>query len=107
MCAERSRNVSESRAASSSSMTCTTGLDGIADLLLTDTSERKMENCASARIGFGPDLPAMRFDDRPANRQANPYALLLRRDERLKELGYHIRRNSRSGVGHTHPNHII
>src|SRR6185503_14926736 len=77
ICAARKRKANESRAASSSSMTCTTALDFIADLILAHAFESKVKHSASSRIGLGPDLPAVRFDDGPADRQADPHPLLL------------------------------
>src|SRR5476651_2498600 len=103
----RSRNDNESRAASSSSMTCTTALDGIADLLLSDASEREIENGSATRIGLGPNLPAVRLHDGPANRQAHSHSLLLRRDKRLKQPRHHVRCDSRSGIGNGDADHII
>src|SRR6476620_5921774 len=106
ICAARRRKANESLAASSSSMTCTTGLDGIADHLPADASESKVKHCPSSSIGFSPYLPAMRFDDGSANRQTDPHPLLFGGDEGLKELGRHVWRNSRPGIGHGDANHI-
>src|SRR4029077_2979480 len=88
----RSKKDNESRAASSSSMTCTTGLSCIADLLVAHSSERKVEHCPSTRVGFGPDLPAVRFDYGSTNRKAYTHAMQLGRDKRLKQLRSYLGR---------------
>src|SRR5262245_9381756 len=103
-----SRNASESRAASSSSMTCTMGpSDGIVDYLTGNGAQREPEDRAAAWIGLATDLPAMGLDDGTGNRQADAHAMRLGGDERLKELGCHLWRHSNAGVGNADGDHSV
>lgn len=79
------RNARASRAASSSSITWTTGSVAIGELLRSDTPQREPENRSAGRIGLYRDLPAMGFDDGARDGQPNPHALPLRRYERLEQ----------------------
>ena len=45
-----------------------------------------------------PDAAAMRFDDRPADRQADAHAVRLGRDERLEQLRRDRRRDAGAGI---------
>src|SRR5579884_3647848 len=99
MSAVCSRNASDCRLASSSSMTWTmTASDGIADLLvvvrfdllfdllLGHCGQRQREHRAAARVRARRDGPAVRLDDRARDRQTDSHALRLAGDERLEQL---------------------
>ena len=74
-----------SRAASSSSITWTTGSLAIGACLRTDATKRETENRSAAGVGLHRDLPAMGLDDGARNRQPNPHALPFRGDEWLEQ----------------------
>src|SRR5262249_58064670 len=96
----RSRNESECRTASSSSTTWTTGLDGMADLLVGHGLQGEAENRTAARVAVGSDLPAMRLDDGARDRQTHPHAVALGRDEGLEQLRCDLGRDAGAGIGH-------
>ena len=47
----------------------------IAELLLAHRAKREAEYCAAARVGLGPDLAAVAFDDGARDRQSHAHAL--------------------------------
>src|SRR5690606_6361481 len=77
---------SASRAASSSSITCTKASFCIRKFLPGHGAEREIEDRAALRIGPHADPAAVRLDDRAADRQADAHAMHLGREERLKQL---------------------
>src|SRR5687767_10500589 len=81
----RSMNPADRRIASSSSTRWMVRLRLIF-LLRTCLHQGKTEYCATGGSRLGPDPAAMRFDDRPADREAEAHALVLAADECLKEL---------------------
>ncbi len=54
-------------------------------LVVSSYGHRKLKDGAVRRVRGHCQLPAMRFDNRAANRQAHSHALGLRRVERLKD----------------------
>src|SRR5690349_21623544 len=60
-----------------------------------------MEGCPLAWNGFRPDLAAVRFHDRPADREANPHATLFRGGKRLEQVLQDLRRDPGSGIPYT------
>src|SRR5580692_531464 len=106
--AVRNRKASESRSASSSSMTCTiAGSDDIAGFLLGQDRQREREYRAAAGIGPRHDRAAVRLDDGARDRQTDAHALSLGRDERLKQLRADLGRDSRPGIGNADFDHIF
>src|SRR5215510_9087222 len=105
--AVRSRNASDCRTASSSSITCTMTSDGIADFLPVDRAQREAKDRAAGRIGLHPDVAAMRLDDGARDRQADPHAMPLGGEERLEQLRSRLFRNAVSGVGHADGDHAV
>src|SRR5215217_7425660 len=105
MPAQSMRNSSEWRAASSSSITCTTGSVGIGHLLLSHPFQREAEDGPAAFVRPGPDSPAMRLDDGPRDGQADPHAGALRGDEGLKELPGDFGADAGPGVGDADQRH--
>ena len=99
--------MSDCRAASSSSITCTTGSLAIVEFLRNDTAKREAEDRSAAWIGLDRDLPAMRFDDGARDRQSNPHALLFRGDERLEQPSTLYPERSRPRVGNANGNHVV
>src|SRR5207237_5058538 len=96
----RNRNASDSRTASSSSMTWTTPLVGI-PRNLHSRPQRETEYGAAAGARPRHDLPAMGLDDGLADRQPDTHALRLGRDKRLEQLRHHLRRDAAPGIGDT------
>src|SRR3712207_5338643 len=92
---EASRKESDWRTARSSSTTCTTCSFGICQLLLIDVAQGEPEHGSAALLRLNPDLAAVRFDDRAADRQPDPHTVLLGGDKGLEELGGDLGRDSR------------
>src|SRR4051812_11348121 len=101
------RKASESRTASSSSMTCTKVSFRIASLFSADGAKRQTEDRASARIGLHPELAAMRLNDGARNGKPHSHTLPLCRYEGLEQLLGDFRRNARPGVGDADLDHAI
>src|SRR5215472_16155530 len=101
------KKVTDCRTASSSSMTWTTGSDGavIVHVLLRHRAQREAEYRSAAGICIGPDSAAVRFDDRPADREPDPHAVALRRDERLEQLRHDLWGDADAAVGHADLDH--
>src|SRR5262245_49617253 len=91
-----SRNASESRTASSSSITCTRLV--IAEILVRYSGHREAEHGAATLVGLHGDLAAVAFDDRARDRQANAHPVALGRDERLEELRRNFGGDAGAGV---------
>src|SRR6478752_514421 len=102
------RKASDSRMASSSSMTCTTALsDGIADLLLGHRPQREAKSRAASGVGVRSDVAAMGLDDGAGNRQADAHTMALVGDEGLEQMRSYVRRNPRAGVSNADGEHAI
>src|SRR5437763_7101670 len=101
MRAVRSRNVSESRTASSSSMTWTRLVDCIAEILVRYPWHREAKHRATPLVRLHGDLAAVVFDDRARDRQADSHPVALGRHERMKELRRNLRRDAGAAVGDT------
>src|SRR5262245_18077418 len=102
MPALESRNDSESRNASSSSMMCTRSLPPIAQLLRGCRLQGKAERCPATGILIGPDPSAMRLDDGPRYRQVGPHPVRLGSNERLEQLFDNFGRTTWTGIGNAH-----
>src|SRR6476661_8656445 len=103
-----SRKANDSRMASSSSMTCTTGLsDGIADLLLGHRPQREAKGRAAGGVGARSNLSTMGLDNGAGNRQADAQALAFVGDEGLEQMSRYVRRNPRAGVRDADSEHAI
>src|SRR3990167_750026 len=70
-----SRNTSESRIASSSSMTCTRRSVMVTQVLGPHGAEGEPEGRPAPVVGLHPYPPAMGLDNRPRNRQTHAHAL--------------------------------
>src|SRR5262249_27862367 len=103
--AVRSRNSSDWRTASSSSITCTRLLAGIAQILLGHGTQCKAKDRPALRVRLDRDLAAMRLDDGARDRQPDPHSLRLAGDEGLKQLRGYFRRNAGAGIRHAHRDH--
>src|SRR5262245_57060664 len=103
----RSRNASESRMASSSSMTCTSGWSAMRRLRGRRGAQREAEGGAAARGRLHPDAPAMRLYDRLRDRQTHPHAVLLGGHERLKQLVRNLGGNAGTGIFDRDRDHSI
>src|SRR5262245_38562402 len=104
----RSRKASESRMASSSSITWTRALsDGIAEVLLCHGPQREAKDRSATRILLHGDPPAVGFDDGAGDRQADAHAMALVGDKGLEELGHHLRGNPGAGIGHADGDHVV
>src|SRR5690242_14576800 len=108
----RSKNASDSRRPSSSSMTCTTRnaaafSDAIAVLLFVDERQREGEDRAAARIWPLRDRAAMRLNNRARDRQPDAHAVGFGGDEGLKELVGDLGRDAAAGIGDADFDHII
>src|SRR4249920_2639410 len=101
------RNASESLSASSSSMMCTRSLALIAELLRRRRPQGKAEHGTPTGTLLDPDSPAMPLDNGARNRQPDAHAVLLRCDERLKQLVGDIRCNARAGVGDLNEHFLV
>src|SRR5262249_51228640 len=88
-------------------ITWTTGSLDIADLLPADRPQGEAKDRPATGIGLGPDLAAMRLDDRSRDRQPDPHPLAFGGDERLEQLRTHLRRNARSGIGNADRDHGV
>src|SRR5690349_11968375 len=86
-------------------MTWTTWLPGKARLLLARHPKRETEDRAAVLARLDPDAPAMGLDDGAADRQSQPHALFLGRDEGLEEMGRHFRRQPQAGIGNADLRH--
>src|SRR5262245_50245283 len=93
--------------ASSSSMTCTVPSVDIGQFLLCHRAQRKPEDRAAARVWLRPDAAAVRFDDGPANREADTHTFALAGHEWLKQLLRDVRRNAAAGVGYADCEHAV
>src|SRR5262245_52281166 len=103
-----SKKESDSRMASSSSMTWTIPLsDGIADILLGHGAQREAEDRPARRVRLHPDLSAVRFDDCSGDRQTDAHAMALVGDKGLEQLSHHFRCDSRAGIGDADGNHAV
>src|SRR6476659_571837 len=103
-----SRKANDSRMASSSSMTCTTGLsDGIADLLLGHRPQREAKGRAAGGVGARSNLSAMGLDNGAGNRQADAHAVAFVGDEGLEQMSRYVRRNPRAGVRDADSEHTV
>src|SRR4029077_1680640 len=101
------RKANDSRMASSSSMTCTTGLsDGIAGLLLGHRPQREAKGRAAGGGGARSHLSAMGLDDGAGNRQADAHVDVVG-DEGLEQVRRYVRRNPRAGVRDANGEHTI
>src|SRR5436305_9921905 len=78
----------------------TTRSSGIVFLVLLFSGKREAENRSADWVRFGPKLAAMRFDDSAADREAEPHAAALGRDERLEQVLRDFRRKARAAVSH-------
>ena len=65
-----------------------------------------MKDRAMRLVRDGPQSPAVRLDDRAADRQPHPGAVRLRREERVEDLVLTRRRQADPGVRHDHL-HVI
>src|SRR5690606_37244783 len=90
---------SESRAASSSSITCTKPSFCIREFLSGHVTEREVEDRAALRIGPHADAAVMRLDNRAADLQADAHAMDLGGEERLKQLPGDFIGDARARVG--------
>src|SRR5262245_61445739 len=87
MPADPSWNASTSRTAWSSSMTWTMAFSaGIAGFLLRRSLQGKAKNCSADGIGLYRDASTVSLDNGATDGQADPHALRLARDKRLKQL---------------------
>src|SRR3954468_6008622 len=103
-----SRKANDSRMASSSSMTCTTGLsDGIADLLLGHRPQREAKGRAAGGVGARSNLSAMGLDNGAGNRQADAHAVAFVGNEGLEQMSRYVRRNPRAGVRDADSEHTV
>src|SRR5580704_7164242 len=102
-----SKNVSDCRAASSSSITCTIGSFAIVAFLRGGSAKREAKDRSAACIWLDHDLPAMRFDDSARDRQSDSQSLLFRGDERLEQARDDIRSDPGPRVGHANGNHVV
>src|SRR4051794_30621151 len=68
---------------------------------LSTCLEREAEHRAALWVGSRPDVPAMRLDDRPTDRETHPHAVRLGRHKRLKQPAGPIRRQARPGIRNT------
>src|SRR6476659_3941361 len=91
-----SRNDRARRTSSSSSIRCTT-VSGI-QIFSRQAFQCQSEDGAAARIGFGPQLAAMGFNDRARNGQAHPHSLTLGGRKGLEQFLGDLRRNAATGV---------
>src|SRR5262245_3512494 len=99
---------SESRAASSSSITCTMEASvGILEFLIGHGTECKPKDGSSSRIGLAVDLPAVAFDDSARDRQSDTHAMAFRRYKRMKKLRRDFGCNAHSGVSHADGDHAF
>src|SRR5262245_58636169 len=92
------RKSSDCRTSSSSSITWTSTLDDIAEILLGHRAQREAKDGPTAGVWLDHDLAAVRFDDGARDRQADPHSLGLGRDERLKQLRTDLRRDAGTGI---------
>src|SRR5215510_10939835 len=60
--------------------------------------QSKLELCTSRRIPGNPQSPAVRLNNRSANRQSHPHSLAFAREERLEDALQCFRFDSRAGV---------
>src|SRR5262245_15746374 len=103
-----SRKASDSRMASSSSMTWTTALsDGIAEVLLGYGPQGEAKDRPAAGIGLHADLPAVGLDDGAGDRQADAHAMGLVGNEGLEQLRHDLGRDSRTGIGDADGDHPV
>jgi hypothetical protein len=79
-----SKKTRDYRAASSSSMTCTTGSLGIVECLRIDDTQRESEDRSAAGVWRDGDLPTVRFNNGTGNRETNTQAASFRRGEGLE-----------------------
>src|SRR4051812_40380300 len=107
MCAVLSRKASDSRTASSSSMTCTRLLGCISEILIADPRHSEAKYRAASGVWFHHDPPAMALDDGARDRQADTHAIALGRYEGLKQLLGDFRRNARAFVGNVDFHNVV
>src|SRR5689334_16230839 len=88
------------RKAGSSSTMWTTRSSGIVFLVPRFSGEGEAENCSADWVRFGPKLAAMRFDDSAADREAEPHAAALGRNEWLEQVLRDFRRQARAAISH-------
>src|SRR5262245_56515448 len=100
------RKASDSRTAESSSMTWTMGSSAMVGLRL-DSPKCEVERGPAAGIGLSPDASAMRFDDRPRDRKADPHPLALGREERLEKLRLGALLEAGTGIGDGDLQHVV
>jgi hypothetical protein len=62
------------------------------------TRQLQVKNRSMRTVRRGPELAAMRFNNRAANRKAHPHATILRRKEGVKDAIHMSRINSSPGV---------
>src|SRR5262249_54352314 len=106
--AVRNRKVSESRSASSSSMTHTFAISAdIAEFLLGHAGQGERKYCPSVRIRPWRDRAAMRLDNGAGNRQAHAHPLAFRGHERLEQLRCNLGGDTRAGIGYADLDHVI
>src|SRR5262245_18652322 len=103
-----SMNASESRAASSSSITCTVEASaGIVEFLMGHGPERKPKNSATGRVGLAADLPTMAFDDGARDRKSDTHAMAFRCYKGMKELRGNFGGDAHSGISHADGDHAF
>ena len=94
-----SRLSSERRMDGSSSTTNTMALSSLMRLLLGD-GQREPEDRTMRLVRAGPQPPAVRLDDRAADRQADADAFGFRRVKRLEHLLGVLRVQAAAGIAH-------
>src|SRR6516225_10657260 len=110
--AVRSKNASDSRSASSSSMILTSRRaagfsEAIAAFLLAHSRQGKCEDRAAGWIWSRRDRTAMRLDDRARYRQAYSHAMAFGGDEWLKQLIGNLRRDSAASISDANFDHVV
>src|SRR5215831_3645501 len=88
----------ESRIARSSSTTKTIGWGSGGIAIPLTGGQDHVEGCAARRIRRGPQLPAVRFDDRAADVETEAQSVALGGEERLEEATRRGLRHARAGV---------
>src|SRR5262245_14461747 len=101
-------NASDSRAASSSSITCTVEASfDIVEFLLGHTAKSEPKDGSPGGIGFAVDLPAVTFNDRARDRQPDAHAMALRCNKGMKKLRSNFGRYANSSIRHADGNHAV